>query len=81
MKLIDGDALAEKVRKVKNEMCVWARLVDDESYACGAFDAFLDVLSYIEEAPDLGQQGPAGDQDPGRLRDPAADPESEEGNG
>ena len=71
MKLIDGDALAEKIRKVKSEICTRAAgWVDDDSYECGAVDAFLDVLSYIEEAPDLGQ-----------LRDPAADPESEEGNG
>ena len=81
MKLIDGDALAEKVLKVKSEIChLAAGWVDDDSYECGAVDAFLDVLSYIEEAPDLGQQEPEGDQDPGRLREPAADP-SEEGNG
>ena len=82
MKLIDGDALAEKVRKVKSEIChLAAGWVDEDSYECGAVDAFLDVLNYIEEAPDLGQQEPEEDQDPGRLRDPAADPESEEGNG
>ena len=82
MKLIDGDALAEKVRKVKSEIChLAAGWVDEDSYECGAVDAFWDVLNYIEEAPDLGQQEPEGDQDPGRLRDPAADPESEEGNG
>lgn len=75
MKLIDGDALAEKVLKVKSEIChLAAGWVDEDSYECGAVDAFTDVLNYIEEAPDLG------DQDPGRLREPAADP-SEEGNG
>ena len=81
MKLIDGDALAKRIRKDRDVIVQAVRLMDDESYECGAVDAFLDVLSYIEEAPDLGQQGPEGDQDPGRLRDPAADPESEEGNG
>lgn len=69
MKLIDGDALAEKIRKLKSEICTRAAgWVDDDSYECGAVDAFLDVLSYIEEAPDLGQvQAQAGDQDPGRA--------------
>ncbi len=82
MKLIDGDALAERIRKLKSEICTRAAgWVDEDSYECGAVDAFTDALSYIEEAPDLGQQGLAGDRDPGRLRELAADTESEEGNG
>lgn len=65
MKLIDGDALAERIRKVKSEICTLAAgFVDEDSYECGAVDAFGDVLSYIEEAPELGQaQALARDQD------------------
>ena len=51
MRLIDADALAERISKLKSTICSRAAgWVEEDSYECGAVDGLLDVLQYIEEA-------------------------------
>ena len=53
MRLIDADALAERIGKLKSKICSQAAgWVEEDSYECGAVDGLLDVLKYIEEAQD-----------------------------
>lgn len=58
MKLIDADKLADRIDKLKHEICARAMgWVEEDSYECGAVDALLDVLEYVEEAKDETKQG------------------------
>ena len=51
MRLIDADALAERIGKLKSEICSrTAGWVEEDSYECGAVDGLLDALKYVEEA-------------------------------
>ena len=57
MRLIDADALAEKILALKKQIAgPAAGIVEEDSYECGAMDALTDCLSYIEEAPDIGAE-------------------------
>lgn len=54
MRLIDADALAERIGQLKSKICSKAAgWVDEDSYECGAIDGLLDALKYIEEAPEF----------------------------
>ena len=51
MRLIDADALTERINNLKSMICSRAAgWVDEDSYECGAVDGLLDALKYIEEA-------------------------------
>lgn len=51
MRLIDADALEERIGKLKSEICSRAAgWVEEDSYECGAIDGLLDALKYVEEA-------------------------------
>jgi hypothetical protein len=59
MRLIDADALAERIGNLKHEIASRsAGWVDDESYECGAVDALYDALNYIKEAETVPQPEP-----------------------
>lgn len=52
MRLIDGDAVADRVKRLKSQIATRAAgFVDEDSYECGAVDALYDVLTYLDEAP------------------------------
>lgn len=54
MRLIDADALAERITKLKSEICSRsAGWVDEDSYECGAVDGLLDALNYITDAQEI----------------------------
>lgn len=54
MRLIDADALAERITKLKSAICSRsAGWVDEDSYECGAVDGLLDALKYIADAQEI----------------------------
>ena len=56
MKLIDAEALAERIGSLKHQIATRAAgFVDEDSYECGAVDALSDALMYIDEAEDLSK--------------------------
>ena len=54
MRLIDADALTERIEELKSKICSRsAGWVDEDSYECGAVDGLLDALLYIAEAQEI----------------------------